>query len=186
MNQPNTLLMIRHAEKPAGDTVGVDENGNPNPDGLIPQGWERAGALVALFAPNGRTVSSTLPSPGALVSPKYPELGHRPYYTLLPLKQRLGPTIQIQSDYPVDAHPKDISRSLLAMDAAVVLVCWEHQHLVNIAAAVAVAAPVANHGDVPTSWPGDRFDVIWRFDLNAQSREWTFSSIDQRLLAGDL
>jgi hypothetical protein len=97
---------------------------------------------------------------------------------------RLGLTIQ--SEYAVDADPATIASSVLAMDTAVVLVCWEHQHLVNIAAAVAAAAPMANQGDVPTSWPDDRFDVIWRFDLNLQSGEWTFRSIDQQLLAGDL
>lgn len=164
--------------------MSIDENGKANADGLIPQGWERAGGLVVLFAPNGKTLSSTLPSPGALISPQYPQPGHRPYYTLLPLSQRLGLTIQ--SEYAVDADPAAIARSLLAMDTEVVLVCWEHQHLLNIAAAVAAAAPMTNQDDVPTSWPDDRFDVIWRFDLNAQSREWTFKSIGQQLIAGDI
>ena len=56
MTQPRTLLMIRHGEKPAGNDRGVDQHGNENPDGLIPRGWERAGALVTLFAPNGVTL----------------------------------------------------------------------------------------------------------------------------------
>jgi hypothetical protein len=184
MNQPNTLLMIRHAEKPTGNNVGIDETGNSDPDGLIPRGWERAGALVTLFAPNGRTVSSVFPSPSALVSPKYPQPGHRPYYTLLPLSQRLGMTIL--SEDAVDADPATIVNSLLAMEATVALVCWEHQHLVNIAAAVAAVVPVSNQADIPTAWPDDRFDVIWRFDLSTETGKWTFSSLDQKLLAGDL
>ena len=64
--------------------------------------------------------------------------------------------------------------SLLAVQAEVVLMCWEHDHLVNVA------------GAVPAAWPGDRFDVIWRFDLDEQAAAWTFSSLDQQLLAGDL
>ena len=184
MTQPHTLLMIRHAEKPSNGDLGVDEQGNANPDGLIPKGWERAGALVTLFAPNRTTVNSTLPLPGALVTPKYPKPVHRPYFTLLPLSQRLGVTIL--SEHAVDADPTKIVRSLLDMEAVVVLVCWEHAHLVNIVDAMARTVPVTNQGDVPVSWPDDRFDVIWRFNRDEQTGKWTFGSLDQQLLAGDL
>jgi len=184
MTQPRTLLMIRHGEKPDHGAQGVDAKGDANPDGLIPRGWERAGALVTLFAPNAVTLSSTLPSPGALVTPKYSDPVHRPDLTLLPLSQRLGLTLL--SEYPVDARPAKIVKSLLAIQAEVVLICWEHDHLVNIADAVPAAVPVANPADVPASWPDDRFDVIWRFDLDGQTGIWTFDSSDQQLLAGDL
>jgi len=184
MTRPVTLLMIRHGEKPFNGYQGVDEQGNANPDGLIPKGWERAGALVTLFAPNNTTLNSKLPSPGALVTPKYPTQVHRPYLTLLPLSQRLSQTIL--SEYAVDADPTMIVSSLLAMEDDVVLVCWEHDHLVNIVGAIASTGLVANQGDIPTSWPDDRFDVIWRFDLNEQTGKWTFISLDQQLLAGDI
>src|SRR5450432_1082521 len=106
MTQPRTLLMIRHGEKPAGHDHGVDQHGNANPDGLIPSGWERAGALITLFAPNGVTLRSTLPSPGALVTPRYSDPVHRPDLTLLPLSLRLG--LAPLSEHPVDAHPSKI------------------------------------------------------------------------------
>ncbi len=183
MTQLVTLLLIRHGEKPTNGSQGVDEQGNTNPDGLIPTGWQRAGALVSLFAPNTTTVNSTLPSPGALVTPHYPVPVHRPYLTLVPLSQRLRKTIR--SDYAVDADPTMIVSALLAMESEVVLVCWEHHHLVNIVAALASAGLVANPADVPTSWPDDRYDVIWRFDLNEQMGKWTFRALDQQLLAGD-
>ena len=184
MTTPRTLLLIRHGEKPFRGCQGVDAQGKANPDGLIPKGWERAGALVTLFAPNGTTVHSALPTPGALVSPQYSGLVHRPYLTLIPLSQRLK--ITIVSSHDVDAHPAKIARSLLATESAVVLVCWEHEHLVNIAGAIAAAVTMANPGDRPASWPGNRFDVIWRFDLDEQTRSWTFASLDQQLLAGDV
>src|ERR1700728_3596693 len=184
MTQPRTLLMIRHGEKTDHGDKGVDSHGDANPDGLIPRGWERAGALVTLFAPNRTTLNSALPSPGALVSPKYSDPVHRPDLTLLPLSQRLGLTILMQ--HPVDARPAKIVKSLLAIQADVVLICWEHDHLVNVADAVPAAVPVANPADVPDAWPDDRFDVIWRFDLDGQTGIWTFSSLDQQLLAGDL
>jgi hypothetical protein len=184
MTQPRTLLMIRHGEKPSRGDKGVDARGDANPDGLIPRGWERAGALVTLFAPNGVTVTSALPVPGALVSPRYPGQVHRPGLTLLPLSQRLG--LEIASEHPVDGRPAKIVKSLLATEAGVVLMCWEHDHLVSIADAVTAAVPVANPADVPTAWPGDRFDVIWRFDLDEQAGIWTFGALDQQLLAGDV
>jgi hypothetical protein len=43
---------------------------------------------------------------------------------------------------------------------------------------------VTNPHDLPSSWPDDRFDVIWRFDL--ADGEWTFSTADQQLLHGDV
>lgn len=184
MAQLMTLMMIRHGEKPSTGYLGVDEQGNANPDGLIPKGWERAGALVTLFAPNNTTLASTLPSPSALVTPRYPRVAHRPYLTLLPLSQRLSKTIL--SEYAVNADPMMIVSALLAMKNEVVLVCWEHDHLVNIVSAMARTGFVANQGDIPTSWPDDRFDVIWRFDLNKQIGKWTFNSLDQQLLDGDI
>jgi hypothetical protein len=184
MSSPSTLLLIRHGEKPVKGCQGVDEQGKANPDGLIPRGWERAGALATLFAPNGTTLRSTLPTPGGLVSPRYSDLVHRPYLTLIPLSRRLN--ITITTDHEVDDHPEKVAKSLLSTDSAVVLVCWEHDHLVKIAGAIAAAVPMANPAEVPTSWPDDRFDVIWRFDLGEHARNWTFSSLDQQLLAGDL
>jgi hypothetical protein len=184
MTQLATLLMIRHGEKPCADGLGVDEHGKANPDGLTPTGWARAGALVTLFAPNSTTVNSALPSPGALVTPKYHKPVHRAYLTLLPLSRRLG--VAILAEHAVDAHPAKIANSLVAMETVVVLLCWEHDHLVKIADAVAHTLPVANPGDVPTSWPDDRFDVIWRFDRDEQARTWAFASHGQQLLAGDL
>ncbi len=183
MTQLATLLMIRHGEKPCADGLGVDEHGNADPDGLTPQGWARAGALVTLFAPNSTTVNSALPSPGALVTPKYHKPVHRACLTLLPLSQRLG--VAILAEHPVDAHPAKIVKSLVAMATGVVLLCWEHDHLVKIADAVAHTLPVANPGDVPASWPDDRFDMIWRFDRDEQTQTWAFGSHDQQLLAGD-
>ncbi len=183
MTQLATLLMIRHGEKPGTDGLGIDEHGNANPDGLTPQGWARAGALVTLFAPNSTTVNSTLPLPGALVTPRYHKPVHRSYLTLLPLSRRLG--VAILAEHAVDAHPMKIVESLVAMETAVVLLCWEHDHLVKIAGAVALIMPVANPADVPTSWPDDRFDMIWRFDRDEQTQTWAFGSHDQQLLAGD-
>jgi broad specificity phosphatase PhoE len=183
MTRLASVLMIRHGEKPHAGGLGVDERGNADPDGLTPQGWARAGALVTLFAPNSTTVNSALPSPDALVTPRYHKPVHRAYLTLLPLAQRLG--VAILAEHPVDAHPAAVVDSLVAMDTGVVLLCWEHDHLVKIADAMAHTLPVANPDEVPAAWPDDRYDMIWRFDRDEQTQTWTFSSHDQQLLAGD-
>src|ERR1022692_4761451 len=125
MAQPRTLLMIRHGEKPSHGDKAVDAQGDANPDGLIPRGWERAGALVTLFAPNAVTVTSALPVPGALATPRYSSQVHRPGLTLLPLSQRLG--LAIRSEHPADGRPTKIVKSLLAIEAGAVLMCWVHE-----------------------------------------------------------
>lgn len=184
MTPQRTILMIRHGEKPSNDDHGVDEHGDSTSDGLTPKGWTLAGALVTLFAANNLTLTTSLPVPGALVTPKYAQPIHRPYLTLLPLSQRLGQAIV--STHPVDADPAQIVDSLLAIEAAVVLVCWEHHHLVDVVSAFGQAVPSTNPDDVPLAWPDDRFDVIWRFDLDDQTQKWTFTSVNQQLLFGDL
>jgi hypothetical protein len=65
MTQPNIIYIIRHGEKPADPPVvdpgqvpppalppfGVDFQGNQDPRSLRPRGWQRSGALTALFDP---------------------------------------------------------------------------------------------------------------------------------------
>jgi hypothetical protein len=45
------IMIIRHAEKPAGKVAGVDEAGESSGHHLSVRGWQRAGALACLFAP---------------------------------------------------------------------------------------------------------------------------------------
>jgi hypothetical protein len=44
------VMIVRHAEKPVEQINGIDEFGNTDSTSLIPQGWQRAGALVPLFS----------------------------------------------------------------------------------------------------------------------------------------
>jgi len=37
----------------------------------------------------------------------------------------------------------------------------------------------------PQKRPGDRFDVVWVFDLDKTTGEYSFSQVPQNLLAGD-
>ena len=63
--------------------------------------------------------------------------------------------------------------------AGVVLIAWQHEDIPTIADAI-----LGKTGVVPSKWPGDRFDVVWVFDL--QEGGYAFSQVPEMLLAGDL
>jgi hypothetical protein len=50
---PEVIYIIRHAEKPLKPPAsGVDFEGSQNEHSLLPRGWQRSGALAALFHPD--------------------------------------------------------------------------------------------------------------------------------------
>ena len=178
-----TIFLVRHGEKPpdaGGPPYGIDLQGCQNEHSLIPQGWQRAGALGHLFSPD---------NPGFLVpddlfAPAYagPRAGrptcapdHRTYQTIQPLCLLRGLTIQCP--YPVGAE-QDLAEQLLETGSGVSLVCWEHDHIHDIAAALAPTLKVPKH------WPKDRFDMAYRF-TDPGTANATFAQLPQMLLAGD-
>src|SRR5580693_7483053 len=49
---PEVIYIIRHGEKPdPGPPHGVDFHGRKDEHSLLPRGWQRSGALTALFGP---------------------------------------------------------------------------------------------------------------------------------------
>lgn len=92
---PRTIYLIRHAEKPGDPGVtaaGIDEAGHPNVASLTPRGWQRAGALVALFDREAGVPDAVGPRPTVLISPDYgaDSSQHRTVETITPLSRRLG------------------------------------------------------------------------------------------------
>ena len=179
---PQSIFLIRHAEKPESPTdTGVDVTGAPNPACLTAQGWQRAAGLATLFDTAGGTNCPDLAVPTRLYSPNYPHhnANHRTYETLLPLSQRLGLTINTPC---AEGQEAELAASILATDAGVSLVCWEHSRIPDIAAHIPVLTDVV----VPPMWPGDRFDVIWHFTLAAGSNAtYYFTALPELLLPGD-
>ncbi|MDR5818738.1 hypothetical protein QCE62_34500 [Caballeronia sp. LZ033] len=47
------------------------------------------------------------------------------------------------------------------------------------------AAILGRDGVCPSSWPGDRFDLVWVLDRTNGTGPWSFSQVPQLLLAGD-
>ena len=131
-----TIFLIRHGEKPTEEPQreGVDQYGRQNEHSLIPQGWERAGALATLFAPFVGSPRSGLLVPEQLVSPRYENLKgtglYRTHQTIEPIEARLG--IPIETAYSEEQLPELVA-SLTAPPSGTTLVCWEHTQIIEIA-----------------------------------------------------
>jgi hypothetical protein len=182
------IMLIRHAEKPvpavkkppAPAYNGIDIFGEADKNSLIPQGWQRAGALNSLFSAS----FGPLPVPQFLFAPN--KFGNgtskRPYETITPLSQKLGLTINAAQDpkapatYSKEKYPKML-KAATACDG-VVLICWEHGEIPSLANRLlgSKSAP---------KWPADRFDIVWVFDLAPAGTGYTLNQVPQLLLATD-
>jgi hypothetical protein len=192
---PEVIYIIRHAEKPAdapgghgkhqnAPGGGVDFHGGQDEHCLSPRGWQRSGALAPLFAPAAGPPRAGLRTPGTLLSPSYGDpastTAHRTCQTIQGLADRLG--LPIATPFQV-GHESHLAASVLRACSGVVLICWEHDHIPDLATAI----PAVADTDIPGKWPGDRFDVIWAFTLEpgTASSRYAFSQIPQQLLSGD-
>ncbi len=187
------VMIIRHAEKPAADNnpAGVLLDGKHDPEALIVQGWQRAGALATLFAPaaSGGLQSPALGTPQTIIAAwKSDQKGsQRPDETIGPLALKLGLT-------PLTFSKTAISQAVAAAVAAngTVLICWQHDDIPTIASAIAsltklTVDPTAPSTWPPPKWPGSRYDLVWVFDLvrSTEPASWSFTQVPQLLLAGD-
>ncbi|GAA4856911.1 hypothetical protein GCM10023201_59280 [Actinomycetospora corticicola] len=170
-----TIMIVRHAEKPAGSTKGVDADGSADEEGLTARGWSRAGALATLFAPLVGPVRAGLVRPTALLASDPGSDGsRRPEQTLTEVSATLR--LPVSATIRKSDHA-GIAAALVAAGGAP-LVAWQHQDIPGIVAALGTVAPTP-----PAVWPGDRFDVVWI--LRAQGDGWSFTQVPQLLLAGD-
>jgi hypothetical protein len=182
------VMLIRHAEKPDGTAQGVDIDGNAGKEFLTVRGWQRAGALVRFFAPtNAECQRQGVGQPGFLFAsgPVSKKKGagdgsksERPEQTITPLSEFLGDTVPLNLNF-VQGEEREVATAATSC-AGVVLIAWQHEDIPAIAAAI-----LGKTGVVPAKWPGDRFDIVWVFDLQS-SGQYSFSQVPQMLLAGDL
>ena len=185
---PQVVYIIRHGEKPQDPAPkdpathsGVDFRGNQNEHSLLPRGWQRSGALAALFDPGRGPLRAGLQVPRMLISPSYGRGGktadHRTHQTIRGLSDRLG--VEISADFAKGQEPQ-LAAVVLDSGPGAVLICWEHSHI----PALASALPLVSGTAIPESWPDDRYDVIWTFTLAADA-SYTFGQVPQLLLSGD-
>lgn len=179
---PRVIYLIRHGEKPDDHAErGIDIRGKENEHSLLPRGWQRSGALAALFDPDQGPLRPGLHVPETLVSPSYggkkDNARHRTHQTISGISDRLG--IEIAADFEKGEEPQ-LAGSLVSSGPGPVLVCWDHTHIPQIASAL----PVVDGTVIPEAWPEDRYDLIWTF-THAADRRYEFSQLPQLLLPGD-
>lgn len=207
------IMVIRHGEKPGSyfgaQYAGVNALGTLAGDEgakhLVTLGWERAGALITLFAAPWGPKAPTLATPQFLFASD-PIAKHgddtsdegpsqRPYETLSALAAKLSLTTDTSHG---KSHHADMVTSALACQG-VVLVAWQHQ---DIALTTATGGPgisqeiltqtgTTGNLNIPTSWPtgpdGARYDLVFVFDRPSGTGPIAgFTMFAQQLLAGDL
>ena len=112
---PEAVYIIRHGEKPEDlapkhppADSGVDYRGNQNEHSLLPRGWQRSGALAALFDPTHGPLRAGLRVPRMLISPSYGHAiktaEHRTHQTIRGLSDRLG--VEIRTDFAKGQEPQ--------------------------------------------------------------------------------
>lgn len=212
---PSKIMIIRHGEKPAqycGKTYqGVDvtakKSGLDGAEDLVTIGWQRAGALVTLFAPPRGPVHG-LATPDFLYAsdPSSTKPGHspsqRPFETIVPLAAALGTRckpMSINSSFKRDDYGGLVKDVLTR--TGTVLISWQHEAvpLMNgdkppipgISQHILDATGSSNTFGIPSTWPKDRdgedrYDLIWVFERSTSSGKITgFQILPQFLLAGD-
>jgi hypothetical protein len=187
MSTASKIMIIRHAEKPTTTppppTNGVTITGKQDPDSLIPQGWQRAGALVTLFAPSrGPLQDSELATPQFLYATSTSDTeGNRPEETITPLKQKLN---LVPNESFSKTQSEQAATSAMGCDG-VVLISWPHGQIPTLCSPIPLSSN--NKNPVPSSWPSDRFDMVFVFDLDSSSKTvgYTFTQVPQLLLDGD-
>lgn len=171
---PSQVVIIRHAEK-----TGYDNE-------LSEQGFKRARALVRFFASNPAVTRYGPPAAVYAAAPKHEDSSIRSIQTVTPLAEALG--LKIKADYTrgqVGKLVRDIMENP-AYEGRMVLVCWQHGAIPDIALELAryngSAAPL--QFSLPQSWPDEDFDRAWVLDLT-RGKVISFKDIPQRLLPGD-
>jgi hypothetical protein len=173
----NSIMIIRHAEKPSGSGAphGIDADGKHDSHSLTVRGWMRAGALVQLFAPSVGTIRPGLARPSAIyASDSSGTEGQRPRETVTPLAARLG--LPVSTQYARGSEP-ELAKACVSRPGPT-LICWQHGEIPAILAEFGRIRPAA-----PKKWPGNRFDLVW---ILTPSRDgWTFTQVPQLVLDGD-
>jgi hypothetical protein len=168
-------MLIRHAEKPDGKGVfGVSAVGQVDARELSVRGWQRAGALLALFSPS--MVRPPLAVPTAMFASRPSPSSIRPLHTVDLLAQTLSMNVDVSYG---NKEESDLVSSALVSDD-VVLISWKHDGLPTIGRLI-----VGDSIPVPSDWPQDRFDLVWIFDRPSGGGRWTFTQAAQLLLPGD-
>ena len=145
---PKQILLMRHAEKP-------DDPRDPH---LSDAGKARAEELAGY-------VPKDLGVPDFLCASSPSKHSVRPIETITPLKNKIG--------VPIDSSIADQDCPVLAQelltdpkyDGKLVLICWHHGHLPELAFALG-----SSGANVPNPWDPDVFNLILKIDYSRGSK----------------
>ena len=182
LRQATKIMVIRHAEKPSSHPppYGITLEGAREKESLTARGWQRAGALASFFAPpNGAFQNPSLAKPQFLYASKPVKRkgSRRPFETIMPLAEKLA--IKINCNFTKFETESMLEDAFLCK--GVVLICWQREYILQITDQILVNRAIA-----PPEWPESRFDMVWVFDRNPTSAQYSFKQIPQSLLMGDL
>jgi hypothetical protein len=171
-------MIIRHAEKPAGNGSGIDAAGQPDTHSLTPRGWSRANSLASLFAGEGGPSRPGLARPKAIFAAAANGLGEgtRTRETVSSLASKLG--VAVNSSFGKGDEAALATRAIAASKNGPVLISWQHGEIPAIAEAFKTVGPTP-----PASWPDNRFDMVWT--LTDTGNGWRFSQVPEMVLPGD-
>lgn len=192
---PNQVLIIRHGEK-VGDPKKNDDGGSD----LSIRGSARATALPSLFAPPQSQLAcefdfdppsfagsydqvplkGTRPrfsTPNSIFATQQSKHSKRPIETVTPLAIALN--LPINDGYADnDADIKTMTDAILhnlSFAGEIVLICWHHGKIPDIAKALGIArAP---------KWDGKVFDRVWQISFPKGKAK--LDDLPQMLLYGD-
>jgi hypothetical protein len=156
--------------------LGVSVTGHEDRRSLTVRGWQRAGALIALFRPGQTRCSDLLLTPTAIYASKPTPSSVRPLQTVEPLAR----TLSINVDVSYGHEEEGLLAAAASANTGIVLISWKRDGLPMLGHILA-----GNTTTCPQVWPEDRFDLIWVFDRPHEAVPWTFAQVPQLLLRGD-
>jgi hypothetical protein len=191
--KPSQVLIIRHGEK-LGDSSN-EKDGGPN---LSIRGSSRAAAIPSLFAPanpqlaydlvvNGQSFTGSYPPvalqgnaprfspPQFLFATQASKGSNRPVETVTPLSAALN---LAYDDKHADKDYGHVATDILnnsKYEGKIVLICWHHGNIQNMAIKLGIAQP--------PPWPGSVFDRIWV--ITYPNDQAALQDLPQMLLFGD-
>lgn len=173
---PSKILIVRHGEKPklAEESTALEASV------LSPKGYVRAYALAPYFI-------NTFGEPHVVFAqqPDGADESLRPLETCTPtalaMKMPWGKSARVNTSYAIDQIDEMADHILQSdvYDDKLVVICWEHHHINNLAKALG-----ANKNMVGKNWPDDVFDTTYVLTY----KDGTLASFEkqpQKLLYGD-
>lgn len=158
---PAQVIIIRHAEKGTGND-------------LSPQGYQHAQELVSYFESNPDVTQYGTPIAIYAMSPSEDDPSNRAVETVTPLAGALGLTLQGQFSKMQIQQVASAVMSDAAYSGKMVLICWEHKVIPDLAVALGVSPE-------PPKWDKDDFDSVYRIDFDAQGAVTKFDIFTQQL-----